>query len=346
MGDCACHAGDLGLQWDGESLAFAFLELTPACNNRCVGCSNVFADHRVPAPLGAETWRALIDKLAPHVAWLKLTGGEPTLHPDFPQIVAHLNARGVPFRLLTNGRWPDREETLALLADSPTVESLLISLHGPDAPAHEAFARLKGAFDQARETIRRAAGAGLKVGLSTVLTRHNWNHVDTMVEVAQNLGADHVAFNRYIGPALPLLEPSRRHLVTALRRVQALLEAGAPVRFGTPVPPCVVPTESRACLAGRAFLTVDPWGRVRPCNHAPLEIGNLRAEPVERVLASPALHAWLDDAPPLCAGCALQATCGGCRAEAMLRGQKMQPRFAPAAQSRPQPAHVSPLASG
>lgn len=320
MGDCACHADDLNLRWNGDGLAFVFLELTPACDNRCVGCSNVFAAQRTDAPLSGQTWSRLIERILPHVGWLKLTGGEPTLHPDFEAIVEFLAQRGVPFRLLTNGRWPPEAQMVAFLRNVPVLESLLISLHGSTALDHERFTCVPGSFAEAVRAIRCVAGAGLKVATSTVITRYNWNRVDEMVTFAQSLGADHAVFNRYIGPPLPVLEATPAQVAQAVQRVEALIAAGKAVRWGTPVPLCALSRADGGCLAGEAFVTVDPWGNVRPCNHAPYAIGSLLAQPWEKIWRSGKMETWRMMVPDECAGCGLYQSCrGGCRAEAMLR---------------------------
>lgn len=323
MGDCACHASDLHLRWNGMDLAFLFLELTPACNNRCPGCSNVFTTRRVEAPLSGSQWLEIIERIQPNVQWLKLTGGEPTLHPDFEKIVAYLNRCNLPFRLLTNGRWPNFSQTLALLVESPMLESLLISLHGPDDRSHEAFTGMPGSFDDAVSAAMQAAEARLKVATSMVITRYNWNRVEEMVQFALSMGVDHVAFNRYIGHPLPGLEATLEQSISALRRVEHLRSRGAPVRFGTPVAQCSFPNSTMPCLAGKAFVTVDPWGRVRPCNHTPLVLGDLLQDALEDILAL--AKAWHFDTPDPCGDCVLLDACGaGCRAELMLRKDALQ----------------------
>jgi radical SAM protein with 4Fe4S-binding SPASM domain len=326
MGDCACHADDLNLQWTGEGLAFAFLELTPACNNRCIGCCNVFAARRIPASLPAQAWQGLIARLATHVKWLKVSGGEPTLHPEFAEIASFIHTLELPFRLLTNGRWSEPERVLALLRPMASTITLLVSLHGPDAASHEAFSRVDGSFIEAAANVCRAAEAGLRVSTSTVLTRHNWNRVEEMVEFARSLGADHAVFNRYIGRPLPVLEATPAQVAQAIERVEALIAAGRPVRWGTPVPLCATPRATGGCLAGDAFATVDPWGNVRPCNHAPYVVGNLLAQSFEEVWHSSKMEAWRKMTPLECAGCTLYESChGGCRAEVLLRPPSSYP---------------------
>ena len=321
MGDCACYSNEL--HGDERNLVFAFLELTPACNNRCVGCSNVFADKRGPAPLNARRWIEIIEKLRPHVEFLKLTGGEPTLHPEFEQIVRHITESGLKFRLLTNGRWPRKEKLLEFLAGQASVESLLISLHGADQLSHEGFTRTPGSFEDAVETIRLAASAGLKVATSVVITKFNWDKLKTIYEFSLELGADHVAFNRYIGPPLPEIEPMPWQSVYALEQVQEWIKLGFRVRFGTPIPQCFAKIPAVPCLAGKAFFTVDPWGNVRPCNHVPIVVGNILTQSVEEILNSPKMRWWNSMLPTECRGCALADYCnGGCKAEALLRPSK------------------------
>ncbi|MBN1486171.1 MAG: radical SAM protein [Anaerolineae bacterium] len=325
MGDCACHTSNPELRWEGSRLAFVFLELTPACNNRCIGCSNVFATQRVSAPLTGDTWIDMIRRLRPYIRWLKLTGGEPTLHPDFEAIVAFLNQEGIPFRLLTNGRWIAPARILDLLVASPALESLLISLHGPDAGSHEAFSGVPGSFAEAVTTIREASDAGLLVATSTVITQYNWNSVTEMWRFAMSLGADHAVFNRYIGSPLPELEATGAETASAIQQVEALIAEGQNLRLGTPVPQCVVPNNTQQCLGGKAFVTVDPWGRVRPCNHAPVVVGDLLSQSAADVLSSSELAEWRAYFTPVCAHCAALLACGGgCRAEWMLRDDKFQ----------------------
>lgn len=70
----------------------------------------------------------------------------------------------------------------------------------------------------------------------------------------------------------------------------------------------------------------DPWGTVRPCNHAPHTTGNLLVEPLETIWASQTLDTWHNLLPDTCKVCTLLAQCnGGCRADALLRNRDNDP---------------------
>jgi radical SAM protein with 4Fe4S-binding SPASM domain len=204
--------------------------------------------------------------------------------------------------------------------------TVLVSLHGPYALSHEVFSGVRGSFDEPVTNIKRAAEAGLRVSTSTVLTRWNWNRVEEMAAFARSLGADHAVFNRYIGQPLPVLEATPSQVAQSVQCVETLIAKGEPVRWGTPVPLCASPRATSGCLAGEAFATVDPWGKVRPCNHAPYIVGNLLEQSFEEVWHSSKMEAWRAMVPPECADCAEYERCtGGCRAEAMLRPASSYP---------------------
>jgi radical SAM protein with 4Fe4S-binding SPASM domain len=341
--DCQCACPTDGAPTPVLSLPVAYyLELTPACNNRCPGCGNVYASGRMPGQdlrrvgeaclqsfssrLDGREWRDLIARLASHAHQFKLTGGEATLHPAFAEIVHAVEDWGVPFTLFTNGRWPRPDALLRLLRDSFACEGLLVSLHGPDAATHEVFSGVPGSFDETVGNVRRATDAGLDVATSMVITRSNWDHVAETLDLALNLGANHVVCNRFIGAPVTGVTPSQVQLRAAIATIESLRAAGWPIRFGNCIPQCFEPSSSRGCTAGSTFATLDPWGRMRPCNHASLIVGDLRVQSVEEAWQGEAMAFWRSLVPADCAACPAFASChGGCRAQALLAGRTKDP---------------------
>ena len=301
------------------------LELTPACDNRCPGCSNVFVQEKAHRsspllpPLDLIGWRHVLEKLRLYVHSLRLTGGEPTLHPEFAAITRAVSELGLSFSIFTNGRWREPEQLIASLREIPQLRSLLVSLHGANDGDHAAFCGLPGAFEETVANITRATEAGLRVNTSTVITDHNFDDMPAIAHLSRDLGASHAVFNRLVGEAP--CAPSPDQLRHAIRQVERLRSEGWPVELSVCIPQCFTPNPSDGCLAGLAFWTVDPWGNVRPCNHAPLLCGNLLEQEVAEIVDSPALAHWHDLIPSECTRCAIYSRChGGCRAQAMLLG--------------------------
>jgi radical SAM protein with 4Fe4S-binding SPASM domain len=315
------------------------LELTPACNNQCVGCPNAFLESEreqkgqgsFPEPLGFAGWRSVLDRLAPHAQRFKLTGGEPTLHPEFRAVVEYVDSLDIEFVVFTNGRWSDPTSLLDTLTNAQRLVGLLVSLHGAQAGTHEVFTSVSGSFEETLENIRRAVERGITVTVSTVLTRYNLDEVTAVVELSERLGAHHVVFNRFLGANSDDIAPSSPDLAQVVRDIAALRRQGRAVRFGNCIPQCFIPNESSGCLAGVAYCAVDPWGNVRPCTHSSLIAGNLLVQSLEEIWFSPAMENFRGAISPLCHQCRAFVVChGGCKALAMELGLETDPLARPA----------------
>lgn len=302
------------------------LELTSQCNNRCPGCSNVYSDGRTADAMSAATWTALIDRFADAAVHVRLTGGEPTLHPEFFEILEAATSHEAWVTVFTNGRWANPERFVTRLQDWPHLAGLLISVHGAQSTSHEAFNGVTGSFAETVANVRLATERGVTVALSTVLTHRNWNEVREVVEMARSLDASHVAFNRYLGPELPGIEPSREELRAAIETIETLYQEEAPVKYGVGIPQCFMRNGSQGCLAGVAYVSIDPWGKVRPCAHSPTVVGSLHEAALEEIWHGEAMNAWRALMPEACTSCAAYADChGGCRAVQELRQNGRDP---------------------
>lgn len=302
------------------------LELTFACNNDCRGCFTRSAVQSPQPPLPFEGWRNVLDQIKSHAHLVKLTGGEPTLHPEFEQIAAYLGQLDVSFSIFTNGCWLTPERLVAFLQTVPQLRGLLISLHGATPAAHQAFNGVRGSFERAVGSIQLATQAGLLVTISAVIHRENLDQLGAIPALARDLGADHVVFNRYLGPNNPTVEPGEAQLQEAVRQIESLRQDGARVKFGNCIPQCFIESSSSGCLSGVAYCTIDPWGNMRPCSHSPILCGNLLEQLVEDAWQSTEMERWRQVIPVECHHCVEFPRChGGCRAMAQERGLEQDP---------------------
>jgi cyclic pyranopterin phosphate synthase len=102
----------------GRSIEYLRISVTDRCNFRCVYCMPVEGLQWLPKSeiLSYEEITAVVSQLAPlGLSRLRITGGEPTIRPDLPRLVASLKA--VPgiedIALSTNGvKLPELAEPL------------------------------------------------------------------------------------------------------------------------------------------------------------------------------------------------------------------------------------------
>ena len=326
------------------------LELTPACNNHCPGCSNVYAAHRPPAVKTAQDWGDLLADILPGAVQVRLSGGEPTLHPEFFTILDEVLSYDLNVTVFTNGRWSNPNQVAQALRQRRDTVGLLISLHGATSNSHEAFTQVLGSFQETIANIQLATENHIAVMLSTIITHHSWNEIEAVVALAQNLGVQGVAFNRYLGAPLPGIEPTLDEMRIALQTIQNLSPTDMRVKYGIGIPQCFAINHSEGCLAGVAYATIDPWGNVRPCNHSPTIIGSLHEHTLHDLWHSDKMNGWRDLMPAECTTCAAYSVChGGCRAVQELRTDGRDPlrgepltEYAPTQEVKELPASVRP----
>ncbi|RLB47607.1 MAG: radical SAM/SPASM domain-containing protein, partial [Deltaproteobacteria bacterium] len=117
-------------------------ELTLACNLKCLHCGS-YAGARRESELTLEEMYRVADGLAElRCERVTLSGGEPTLHPDWHLIGRRLTDRGVGVNIISNGwHWDDEQFALARHAG---LTNLGFSLDGLK-PAHDRVRR-EGSF--------------------------------------------------------------------------------------------------------------------------------------------------------------------------------------------------------
>src|SRR5436309_4098629 len=243
-------------------------ELTYACNLACRHCLSS-SGRRDPAELSTAEAKAVIDELERmQVFYVNIGGGEPTIRPDFWELVDYATAHHVGVKFSTNGV-RITPEVAARLAASDYVD-VQISLDGATAEVNDAV-RGAGSFAMAIRALENLAAAGFSdAKISVVVTRHNVDQLDEFASLASRYGAT---------LRLTRLRPSGRgadvwdelHPTAEQQRelYEWLVAHGSEVltgdsffhlsAFGGPLPGL------NLCGAGRVVCLIDPVGDVYAC---------------------------------------------------------------------------------
>jgi len=125
------------VDWPGKICAVLFL---PTCNLRCPFCHNhelVLHSER----LSAYPWDYVEKRLSALRTWLDgvcITGGEPTLQSDLPELLDRIRRLGLSVKLDTNGTRP---EVLQSLISKGLIDYLAMDIKGPlDQEAYRQWA--------------------------------------------------------------------------------------------------------------------------------------------------------------------------------------------------------------
>jgi len=181
----------------------ANLFITGRCNATCSYCY-VEINKNPEREFSLDEWKSLIDVLYKRGARMfALVGGEPFLHPDIDCLVEYIMEKKVFLNLTTNGFLMHKH-----LEAAKRATEVSISLDG-DMISHDSN-RGKSCYERAVKGIDLAVTNGVKVRLCTVITQHNYNQIDFLLDFAEQR-------NLFIS-FTPLIDPpeSRKSAATSI----------------------------------------------------------------------------------------------------------------------------------
>ncbi|MFJ2754087.1 mycofactocin radical SAM maturase [Nocardioides sp. NPDC087217] len=259
-------------------------ELTYACNLECAHCLSS-SGRRDPRELSTEQCKAVIDELQRmQIFYVNIGGGEPTIRPDFWELVEYAVDHQVGVKFSTNG-FRITPERAAFLASTDYVD-VQISLDGATAEVNDRV-RGAGSYDTALLALRNLRDAGFSdAKISVVCTRENIGQLDDFKAIADEYGAT---------LRLTRLRPSGRgadvwdelHPLPEQQRelYDWLMAHGEDVLTGDSFFHLAAYGESlpglNLCGAGRVVCLIDPIGDVYACPfaiHDQFLAGNLLGE--------------------------------------------------------------------
>jgi MoaA/NifB/PqqE/SkfB family radical SAM enzyme len=163
-----------------------YLILTADCNMRCSHC---YGNYGVDVPkdeLSGKEWISVIEDLSKNgIFFVNISGGEPTMHPDFVEIIKSLKKNEIYFMLTTNGVFSKKTQD-AILDARDYILGIQISLDGPNWESH-GFIRKdlngkarKNLYDLALNSIKVFTGKGIRINVATCLSKGNIDLIDKM----------------------------------------------------------------------------------------------------------------------------------------------------------------------
>lgn len=118
------------------------------------------------------------------------TGGEPLSAPLFPDAIAEVARRGIPYRFVTNG-WLIPRHLPLLVQHRPLF--VRVSLSGAREATHDRQ-RGRGSFRRTLLGVVALRAQGIRAELSMVLTRESVTEIDDAVSLAAALGVAELHF--------------------------------------------------------------------------------------------------------------------------------------------------------
>lgn len=258
--------------------ARVYFELTRRCNLSCKTCfneSHIPLDNELTT---AEIMNILdqLDKLGTFE--IRFTGGEPTEHPDFREIVKYARELGFYISLGTNGVYSDAKRDWVYDAG---IDWFILSLDG-DEDVNDRI-RGTGTYRQVVRTLRELTQlAHSRVRLNMVVGRHNFHCIAAVAQLAEDYHVESLNMIplRPYGRSVKMMKDtmfSQHDFYHFIQHIQTLRHQYH-VQFITTLdlldPKATtshdpVVQKKRACAAGVEATVIGASGDVYGCSYSP-----------------------------------------------------------------------------
>ncbi len=199
------------LQFSKDKRPVIVWNITRRCNLKCVHCYAHAKDQVFDNELTTEQGKNLIDDLSQFkVPVLLLSGGEPTIRKDLPELAAYAIEKGMRAVISTNGTLITQQ--MARVLKDIGLSYVGISLDGMEK-IHDRFRGVKGAFRAALEGIKNCQDAGIKVGLRFTINKFNVDEIENVFKLLEDMDIPRACFYHlvYAGRGSKLVEEDLTH---------------------------------------------------------------------------------------------------------------------------------------
>ena len=312
------------------------IDIIGSCNlfGKCKHCyarANLQDSHK--NELTTHQLLDLIDQMGKmNVADCVISGGEPFLRDDLPQIIKRLSDNKIHLiGLFTNGTIY-REDIFAMLKQERYKTFFFISLDGYDAKTHE-FMRGEGTFNKTIKFIEKVNEFGFPVIINTMVTKQNVNSLMDFCHFLENMNINRwrLTVPREQGEAVfhkELIMPQCEDVFTSyteLLKYCLVKKTKMKVQIGSifkseliEEPEYYLYNDNNSCCEYKRWsIVVKPNGNVTPCTAFDnLILGNIKAKSLSDIWYSEITQAVKNLPIKLtdCKDCKIRKYCGGgCR---------------------------------
>lgn len=275
-----------------------YIQVVRHCNHFCGFCSNP----TTPYVHTFDSMKVLVDDLVRRGYFgVILTGGEPSLHPELPQIARYASDQGLHVRMITNG-WRLSDESFAREMAEAGLRLVHVSVYSVRPDVEAKLRGLPGTLEKAFAAVDNANKYGIEVNINCVINKLNADHLDENIRhwIEKHPFIRHFVWNN-LDPSMGRAEvnqdqftPRLADFEASLYRSMKLLHASGRTFRVEKVPLCYMTefawasTETRKIVKGEERIVhfLDAKQTVRQTD-------------------------WEHIYAPSCASCSVRTICGG-----------------------------------
>ena len=301
------------------------IELTYNCNLKCPHCYISAGEEQKSGFIPTDKLFSSLESL--HnlgVSIVELTGGEPTLHPDFYKIFNFCISKFNIVAILTNGT-TITEETAKIFGKYKNQIVMNLSIDGSTPEIHDKLRGCPGSFIKTTNAARLLAAEGIRFRIAMVTYPENRRDIENVLLLARKLGAmtfgwsPAMPFGRGKGIVWDLTEEEMIDQFKYEKSVQDknmdFIEIIDPIQHKKQLE-----EKGGNCGAGHSNIVLGPTGIIRPCLLCPeewLSLGNIFEKSPEEIFSNPMVSALRNIVVPdreseTCKDCCWRVFCHLC----------------------------------
>jgi len=138
-----------------------------------------------PCALTEQLIQAIDNGICNHnIDYITLSGGEPTLHPSFHEIVSYCVSKGVRIGILSNGDiFFQKENVQRLFADiDPRYLNVITAIHSDCQDLHDRVTGVTGSFKHTVWGLKNVMEMKIPVTVKQVISRWNYNRLPDFID--------------------------------------------------------------------------------------------------------------------------------------------------------------------
>ena len=200
-----------------------FYKIGHLCNSKCLYC---VAGEAIDQFIDLKDLKKELESKAADYDSITFTGGEPTLHPKFYELMTIAFYLGYKIEVQTNIRLFSSKRFTDKLRKFNIKVNVCINSSRQDV--FDLIADAKGAFKQTVQGVRNVINAGIEIETKIVIVNYNFDHLREIVKFVQSLSIDSVmlVFPTPMGFAMKNFQQINPRYSDALPFVHEALEWG------------------------------------------------------------------------------------------------------------------------
>ncbi|MEN6551552.1 MAG: radical SAM protein [Methanobacterium sp.] len=322
--------------WEYHSPIHVSIELTDKCNFTCKHCYGDCDNTKNNFINTDVILKNLIVLHSMGVGTVEITGGEPSLHPDFILIVKHALDLFDIVAVITNGFLIGNDtlmgDDLAVLSRCDGNIIFQVDLHGCKQDFVDEFCGKTGAFDNAKNAIKKLSET-FNVQVTMCVIPENITQLFDTAQLAKSLGAVQFVYSvpvpvgrgKYIDLQFSQeqLEVLEQEIVKVKNELNDFIFEMSHSQFDARE---IIPN----CGAGSRSISIASNAKIKLCPMMPNSdfiFGNLYEEKLEEIFARNMLKYFSELKNPnsyICRGCKHLEFCDGCITRGLLKAREIK----------------------